>query len=106
MFSNLVLLSSAGTYTVTHDGATVDIPGIQNLVSPVQGVDLDGFLSLTPQVISGPNAGTPFGGADSSARTATLSSSGTDVIQLGVSGTLDAQAPAGTYQIQAFLNCN
>ena len=106
VFSNLVLLSGAGTYTVTHDGATAEIPGIQSLVSPVQGVDLAGFMTLSPQVISGPNAGAAFGGADSSARVASLPNAGTDVIQIGVSGTLDAEAKPGTYTVSAILNCN
>ena len=108
VFSVFVFPSSAGSITITNDSAgthSVTIPGIDALVAPVQGVDLDGFLTLTPQVISGPNAGAGFGGSDSSARTLTLANAGTDVINLSVQGTLDSTAKAGTYQVLAEVTC-
>lgn len=108
VFSTFVFLSGAGTITLTNDSAgshTVTIPGINALVAPVQGVDLDDYLTLDIQVISGPNAGATFGGSDSTSRTLVLANAGTDVIQLGVSGSLDSTAEAGTYQVNAIIDC-
>lgn len=81
------------------------IPAITELVSPVQGVDLSGNLTLNLSVTSGPNAGATFGGSDSTARVLTLANSGTDTISISVQGNLDAQAKAGTYTVDAALSC-
>ena len=108
VFSTFIFPSSSGQYVITNDSPgthTVTIPAITELVSPVQGVDISGNLTLNLSVTSGPNVGATFGGSDSTARVLTLANSGTDTISISVQGSLDAQAKAGTYTVDAALSC-
>ena len=103
---NLIFPSSDAIITVNTDApAILTIPAITEMVQPVQGVDISGYLTLNPRVVSGPNTGATFTGSDSSARSVSLSNIGTHVIYLSVEGTLENIGKAGTYQINAVYSC-
>lgn len=107
VFSTLIFPSSAGSITITNDSPgthTVTIPAITSLVTPVQGTDISGNLTMNISV-SGPNGGSGFGGSDSTARTLLLANSGTDVVSISVQGNLNQTARAGTYTVSAAVNC-
>jgi hypothetical protein len=108
VFSTLISLSSAGQIVVQNDepGAhTLSIDAITQRVDPVQGIDLAGPMVLVPSINSGPNAGLPFLGSNSTQRTVVLVNAGTDRVFLGVSGSLDEPALAGTYRVTATVTC-
>ena len=107
VFSTFIFPSSSGTITLQSDtpNAVITIPAITELVTPVQGVDISGNLTLSPSIISGPNAGEPFAGSDASARTATLAIPGTHQVQLSVQGTLTSTAKGGSYTVSAQVTC-
>lgn len=97
---------SIGTMTLSHTGGvTATILPVTNLASPVGGTDLTGNAVLSVNV-SGTNGGATVIGSDSTGKSVVLTNAGTDVIELGLSGSLNKTAVAGSYQLDATISCN
>ena len=91
--------NSAGAYNIVTNPVTA-------LAQAPNGMSLNGNGVATYQFTAGStNATSTFTGDDESGYIAGLPAAGTDVLRASIAGTLNQTALAGTYQIQAVVNC-